>query len=211
MRKSSMIILLLNILSIAISLYLLRSIPQLVTNYAIDNNNHIPLSKGNLALIGLVPFIVVFTMDVVATIEADEVKPFIKYYDRLKYVVCFAFQLLFILIVMSQIYILNEKYILGTILSIVIFYIGYTAPHIPLNQVLGFKNKWTLESEYVWDKVHMRARTMAIISGVIVLIVTYFKHFTVALVAIGLVATCVIYLFYYSYKIANNKPSKHFK
>lgn len=211
MRKSSILILLISIISIIISMYVLRNIPELVSNYAIDNNNHIPLSKGNLAIIGLVPFVVVFTMDIVATLEAEEVRPFIRYYDRLKYVVCFAFQLLFVLIVLSQIYIINEKYILGTILSIVIFYVGYTATHLPQNQVIGFKNKWTLDSVYVWDKVHQRVRTVSIIIGIIVMLTTFIKDLTVAIVAISLIALSIIYLLYYSYNISNNKPSKHFK
>lgn len=211
MRKSSILILFISILSIVISMYVLRNIPQLVSNYAIDNNNHIPLSKGNLVLIGLVPFVVVFTMDIVATLEAEEVRPFIRYYDRLKYVICFAFQLLFVLIVLSQIYIINEKYVLGSILSIVIFYVGYTAAHLPQNQVIGFKNKWTLDSAYVWDKVHQRIRTVSIMIGIMVILTTFVKDLTVTIIAIALVAMSIIYLLYYSYKTSNNKPSKHFK
>lgn len=208
MRKSSIIILVLNLISIAIGLYILRETDILMTNYAIDNTNHIPLTKGNLFLIGIVPFIVVFTMDIVATLEASEVKPFIRYYDRLKYVICFAFQLLFSLIVLSQVYIMNEKYIIGTMLSIVIMYVGYTLPKISRNQVFGFKNKWTLNSDYVWAKVHSRARVLAYLISVVVLFLTFSKHYTIATFVIILVILSVFYLIYYSYQLDKQKPTK---
>lgn len=205
MRKSSMIILVLNLVSIAVGLYMLRDNNILMTNYAVDNNNHLPLTKGNLFLIGLVPFIVVFTMDIVATLEADEVKPFIKYYDRLKFVICFAFQILFGLIVLSQVVVMNEKYIVGSILAIVIIYVGYTLPHISRNQVLGFKNKWTESSDYVWERVHLRARSLAYVISVIVLLLTFSKHYAIATIAISAIILSVIYLYYYSYQLANKK------
>lgn len=203
MRKSSIIILLLNVISIGIGLYILRDADQLVSNYAIDNPNHLPLSKANLLLVGIVPFIVVFTMDIVATIEAEQVRPFIKYYDRLKYVICFAFQLLFTLIVASQVITINEKHISGMLVAFVIFYIGYIIPNIRRNQVLGFKNKWTLGSDMVWDKVHKRLQIIAYLAAIIVLILTFWKHFAVATVTVVLISLAVAYLFYYSYKLGN--------
>lgn len=205
MRKSSIIILILNLFSIAIGLYVLRDNNVLMTNYAIDNSNHIPLTKGNLFLIGLVPFVVVLTMDIVATLEADEVKSFIKYYDRLKYLLSFAFQSLFILVVLSQVIIINEKYLVGSILSLVIIYTGYTLPHIRRNQVLGFKNKWTESSDDIWDKVHLRARTFAYLISLIVLVLTFSKDYAIATVTIAVIILSIIYLFYYSYRLANPK------
>lgn len=199
MRKSSFLILVINVISIVIGLILLRDNAELVANYAIDNNHHIPLSKFNLLLIGLVPFIVVFTMDLIATIEADEVKPFIRYYDRLKYVICFGFQLLYILIVASQLMPMNEKYIVGLIVSGVIFYGGYTLPKITPNQVFGFKNKWTLSDAQIWTKVHKRASYLSYLIGIVVLALTFSKQLVVAGAVVVMIVFSLLYLIRYSY------------
>ncbi|WOO89292.1 SdpI family protein [Mollicutes bacterium LVI A0078] len=206
MRKSSSIILLINIISILIGMYFLRFTDQVIANYAIDSAHHIPMSKGNLILIGLVPFIVVFTMDIIATLEADEVKPFIKYYDRLKFMLCFAFQLLFILIIMSQFYSFTEKYIIGTIFTIVVLYGGYTLPKITLNQVVGFKNKWTLSSEQIWNKVHIRGRSLSYLIGAFVLVLTYTKNTVMVVAVLIVIAVSIIYLTYYSYSLYKKEP-----
>ncbi len=205
MRKSSAIILIINIVSILIGMYALRFTDQVMANYAIDSAHHIPLSKGNLILIGLVPFIVVFTMDIIATLEADEVKPFIKYYDRLKFMICFAFQFLFVLIIMSQFYSFTEKYIIGSIFTIVVLYVGYTLPKITPNQVFGFKNKWTLSDEQIWKQVHIRGRTLSYLIAVIVLLMTYTKSTVIAVTVIIVISLSVIYLTYYSYALYKNK------
>lgn len=205
MRKSTAIILIINITSILFGMYALRFTDQVMANYAIDNAHHIPLSKGNLILIGLVPFIVVFTMDIIATLEAEEVKPFIKYYDRLKFVVCFAFQVLFILIVMSQFYTFTEKYIIGSIFTIVVLYGGYTLPKIKRNQVFGFINKWTLSDEQIWDKVHVRARSISYLIALIVILMTYTKSKVFAVTIIIIIGLSVLYLTYYSYKLYKEK------
>ncbi len=202
MRKSSYLILILNIISIIVGMYLLRHNSELITNYAIDSSDHIPLSKGNLILIGLVPFVVVFTMDILATIEDQEVKPFIKVYDHLKYMICFSFQVLYGLIVLSQLYVFNEKYIVGSIIAVVVFYIAYILPKIPRNQVIGFKNKWTLSSDDIWNKVHKRGRIIGYFITLIIVGLTFSKHLAIAGIAISAVVIGLIYLYYYSYRLA---------
>lgn len=203
MRKSSYLILCLSIISIAIGIFLLRSNPDLIISSTI-NEEQVTLSKGNLVLIGLVPFIVVFTMDIIATFEAEEIRPFIKYYDRLKYTICFGFQILYILIILSQLYTFNQKYIIGLILSVIIMVVGYTLPNISPNQVVGFKNRWTLSDERVWIRVHRRAGTLAYLISLISLILTFFKHIAIVGLVVGTLICSILYLIYFSYKISDH-------
>ncbi|WOO87521.1 SdpI family protein [Mollicutes bacterium LVI A0039] len=199
MRKSSYLILVINVISIGIGMYVLRYNSELIAYYAIDSSGSMHLAKSNLILIGFIPFIVVGTMDLIATIEAEEIKPFIRYYDRLKFLLCFAFQLLYILIIASQLLNINEKLILGFTAAFIIFYVGYTLQHISHNQVIGFKNRWTLSEPYIWHKVHMRAQKLLYGLALIVVVLTVFQHVHVAKVLVILTMAIVIYLIFFSY------------
>lgn len=202
MRKSSRIILWISVISVGIGLYIFRNADIATAKFAIDNSNNLLISKGNLFLIGIVPFIVVFTMDLGATLEAEQLRPFIKYYDHLKYVICIAFQLLYILIVIGQFIDFNEKYISGILFAIVILFTGYTMPHIHQNDVIGIKNKWTLNNKIVWDKVHLRCSTILYGIGVITLILTFTSHYILIIVLIVLNVIAYLYLRYYSYQLS---------
>lgn len=204
MRKSSILILLINILCIILGLYLIRNHNLIIANYAIDQVEYYTTSKLNVILIGLTPFVIVATMDVIATLEADEVKPFIKYYDRVKFVASGSFQLLYLLIILSQIYSINERNILGIIFTALIAYIGYVTPHITRNTIVGFKNKWTLEDDMIWDKVHKRLGLILYLVSVLLLALTLTKHFVTLVLTIFCIAIILIYLYWYSYQLSKN-------
>lgn len=208
MRKSSKLILLISVVSVGIGLFVLRNIDLDSAKFAIDNNNNVLLSKGNLFLIGIVPFIVVFTMDLIATIEPEQLRPFIRYYDRLKYVICFAFQLLYILIVLGQLININEKYISSFVFIIVVMYIGYTMSHISQNEVFGIKNKWTLGDEQVWIGVHLRAQKLIYGIGIVSLFLTFTNRFVIITVLVALTVITLVYLRFYSYKLGVQKLEK---
>lgn len=202
MRKSSSIILWISVISVGVGLFIFRNTDLAMVKFAIDNNNNLLISKGNLFLIGIVPFIVVFTMDIVATLEAEELRPFIKYYDHLKYVICFGFQILYILIVLGQFIDFNSKYITGVLFAIVTMFTGYTLAHIQQNEVFGIKNKWTLSNEQIWNKVHLRCRPIFYGIGVITLILTFTSHYILLTALLVLDILALLYLRYYSYQLS---------
>lgn len=54
-------------------------------------------------------------------------------------------------------------------LGLLIIGMGFLMPHFKKNYFIGIRTPWTLESEEVWDKTHLRAKNFYIIGGLVII------------------------------------------
>ncbi len=78
--------------------------------------------------------------------------------------------------------------------------IGNYLPRIEQNRTLGIRMPWTLKNEEVWDRTHRLAGKTALVSGILMVLVTYFDVqyyyvWAIALMVIGLAIIPTVYAY----------------
>lgn len=82
------------------------------------------------------------------------------------------------------------------VVGVVFAVIGNYLPKCRQNYTIGIKIPWTLNDEDNWNKTHRFAGILWTVCGVLIAVTSYFTHFAVFIVLVGLmVAAPIIYSF----------------
>ncbi len=86
--------------------------------------------------------------------------------------------------------------------GVLIFLMGNVMKHLKRNYFAGIRTPWTLESDLVWDKTHAFSGTLFKITGIIVILNSFFSKYAIWIILITMLVTVVIagWYSYYAYK-----------
>jgi len=203
MKKSSIAILSIILISFILGFYFYRLMPdQLASHWNSrgEVDDYLPKFWG-LFLLPLVSLALFLLFLFVPRIDPfkENIKIFRKYYD-LVWVCLFVF--LFYIFALTVIW--NLGYQFNFILSFtpamagLWFLLGYILPRLKRNWFIGIRTPWTLSSEEVWDRTHQVGGRLFKLSGLIALIGLAFPNLASSFVLLPVLFSA-LYVTVYSY------------
>ncbi len=212
LRKSEVIVLIIILLSLAISIYFSPKLPDKIAahwNYKGEVDGNLAKSWG----IFLMPaFLFVLFLLFVFIPRLDPLKAnvekFRKYFDG--FIILF---FVFMLVIHLQTILwtlgikIKPNILFPIALGILFYYIGIMLNHAQRNWFIGIKTPWTLSSDLVWEKTHKLGAKLFKIGGIIAVCGVFFQNSALIIVLASVFAS-VIYLTIYSfleYKKEKNK------
>jgi uncharacterized membrane protein len=203
LRKSELIVLLLVLLSLAVSLYFNPKLPDRIAshwNYRGEVDGYMAKSWGIFLMpVVLFGFFLVFLFVPKLDPLKANVEKFRKYFDG--FIILF---FVFMLAVHLQIILWNQgikitpNVIFPIGIGILFYYVGILLNHSKRNWFIGIKTPWTLSSDTIWDKTHKLGSILFKISGTLAIIGILFQNYAM-IVALAPIIISVIYLTIYSY------------
>jgi uncharacterized membrane protein len=203
MRKSSLFILVMILLSFAAGILLYPRMPARMAshwNAAGEVNGYMPKFPG----LFLIPFLsAVLFLLFLAIPKIDPLKEniakFRNYFDAL---------VALIIIFLSYIYALSLLWNTGAgfdmgrmmipALGLLFYYCGMLIEKAKRNWFIGIRTPWTLSSEEVWDKTHSIGGKLFKLSGIVALFGIFIRKYGIYLVIIP-VSLSALYALVYSY------------
>lgn len=89
--------------------------------------------------------------------------------------------------------------------GILMIVLGNIMPKAKMNSMVGFRCSWTMKNEEIWKKSQHFAGIASIITGIVLLIVSFFTHNLLAIFFIlGATMIMTIICMIYAYKISHN-------
>lgn len=206
MRKSTLVILVMIILSFIIGAWLYPSLPEQMPshwNMRGEVDSYMPKILGVL----LMPLISVGLLLLFLAIpRIDPLKKNIKkfqntYEGLVVLIIAFLFYINILVLAWSSGVSFNMTQMIIPAIGLLFIYIGSIMGKLKRNWFIGIKTPWTLSSDRVWDKTHRIGGKVFIISGIISLfglvLPDYALWLLLAPVLIGVVYTVVYSYFEY--------------
>ncbi len=206
-KKTKIIILLLVLLSFAVSFYFYPQIPDKMAahwNAKGEVDGYMSKFWGAFLfpfiLSGLTLFFIIIPM--IDPLK-DNIKKFRKFYDG--FIVFFLIFMLsvhlFILLWNTGIKI-SPNVIMPAGTGLLFFYIGILCENAKRNYFIGIRTPWTLSSDRVWDKTHKIGGKLFKIAGVIALMGIFFREYAVFFILVPALSVTVysIIFSYFEYK-----------
>ena len=202
-KKIKIIILLLVLLSFAVSFYFYPRIPDKMAahwNAKGDVDGYMSKFWGAFLfpfiLSGLTLFFVIIPM---IDPLRENIKKFRKFYDGF---------ILFFLIFMLSVHLfillwntgkkISPNVILPVGIGLLFFYIGILCENAKRNYFIGIRTPWTLSSDRVWDKTHKTGGKLFKLAGIIALIGIFFREYAVFFILVPAMSAAA-YSIVYSY------------
>ncbi|MCX7785183.1 MAG: DUF1648 domain-containing protein [candidate division WOR-3 bacterium] len=203
MRKSEIIVLLIFLLSLAISIYFYPKLPDKIpSHWNIQGEVDGYMSKfEGLFLMPIVLLVMFLLFIIIPKIDPlkSNIEKFRKYFDG--FII-----LLFLFMLSLQIFIIfwslgtkiRPQILFPIGLGVLFFYIGFLLENAQRNWFIGIRTPWTLSSDSVWDKTHKLGGKLFKIIGIIALIGIIFSKYAFWFVIVPVIITS-LYLFIFSY------------
>ncbi|MEO0097752.1 MAG: DUF1648 domain-containing protein [candidate division WOR-3 bacterium] len=203
MRKISIIILILTILSFLIGSYFYPKMPEKIASHW-NQYGEVDGYSNKFWGIFLIPFILLLMFLLYLLIpKIDPLKnniiKFINYYDTF-------FLIFFIFLIAVYLFMLlwninikinpNRFFPIG--LGILFIYVGILLKYAQRNWFVGIRTPWTLSSDYVWQKTHLLGSKLFIFAGIISLFGFFFLRYSYLFVLIPIISFS-LFLIIYSY------------
>ena len=203
MKKASFILILLIILSFAVSIYFYNSLPAQISihwNAAGDADGYGSKFIG-LFLVPLISIGILLLYLAIPLIDPlrKNIQKFRRYYDLI-----FILLLFFILyihaltIVFNLGYVFNFSLMIIPAMAVLFFFMGGIMINSKRNWFVGIRTPWTLSSDVVWDKTHKLGGRLFQISGIIALIGIFFGNYIIWFILVPIIVSAIV-SFVYSY------------
>ncbi len=212
MKKISISILVIILLSFVIGIYLYPQMPETMAshwNSRGEVDGYMPRFWG-VFLMPIVSFVILLMFLLIPNIDPlkKNIQKFRKYFDWF---------ILLLMIFLFYIHGLSLYWNLGNVfnmtvmilpaLGILFYYIGILTENAKQNWFIGIRTPWTLSNKKVWDKTHKIGGKLFKIAGVIALLGLLLPDYSMWLILAPILAL-VIYVILYSY-LEYQKQTKH--
>ena len=203
MRLGEAVVLVIIVLSIAVSLYAYPSLPdQIPSHWNAQGEVDGYMSKFwglfMLPLISIGLLLLFMAIPVIDPLKAN-IKKFRKQYDRFVVIIIVFFFYIHLLIILWSLSVpFNMTQALIPAIAGLFYYIGVLLTHAKRNWFVGIRTPWTLSSEKVWNKTHRLGGKLFKAAGVVALLGIVFPDFGIWFILIPILAV-VVYTIAYSY------------
>ena len=207
--KREIIILLIILVSIAVSLYAYPIVPeQMASHWNADGqvNGYMPKLTG-LAIMPVIAIGMFFLFIVIPRIDPlrRNIAKFRMYFDNFIVLMLLFFLYLHVIMILASIgFAFNMMQVIAPALGVVFYYCGVLIGHAKKNWSIGIRTPWTMSSERVWNEVHRRGGKLFKAVGIIALLGIFLPDYAILLILIPVVAV-VVYTFVYSYVLYQKK------
>jgi len=209
MKKTTIAVILIILLSFAIGIYSYQNIKEdrVASHWNIDGNvnGYLPKFWGifllPMILIGL--YLLFLFIPKIDPLKKN-IQRFRKYYDSFILIIILFLFYVFILTILSNFgYIFNMTKILIPAIGLLFFYIGIIMKKLKRNWFIGIRTPWTLSNDEVWEKTHKLASVLFKTAGIILFFSILFpsKYFLwFILVPIFIIIVWLVLYSYLEYK-----------
>jgi len=203
MKKTTIIVSAIIILSFILGIYLYPQMPDKMASHWNSNgevNGYMSKFWG-LFLMPIVLIVVLIMFILIPKIDPlkKNIKKFRKYFDG--FILLLTIFLLYIH-VLTIFWNLNYRFDMTRMIipaiGILFYYIGILTENAKRNWFIGIRTPWTLSSDKVWEKTHKLGGKLFKISGIIALFGIVFPKYAIWLILAPVIATA-IYTLIYSY------------
>lgn len=203
MKKATLFLLILSILTFAFHLYLFPQMPEIVpTHWDLNGEINGYSGKETTIFLAALPFLLLLMFHVIPKMD-----PKGKSYEKHEKAYTI-FQILTILFMNAMVWItdaaifgypvaINRWVPMGV--GVLLIAIGNYMPQIRSNYTLGIKTPWALNNEWVWKKTHAMGGITFIIMGLLFLLSGIFPAAWLATLAFAATIGGVIWMYIYSY------------
>lgn len=203
MKKSTIAIILIIIISFALSIYIYPEMPAImVSHWGTKGEPNGEMSKfWALFLMPIISIILAALFILIPKIDPlrTNIKKFEKYFDRF---VVLLLLFLFYIHTLSILWNLEIKFDFITAivpaLAILFYYTGILVEHSEKNWSIGIRTPWSMSSEKVWNKTQELGGKLFKISAIIGVLGIFFKNYAIFFVIIP-VLTSSLFTVVYSY------------
>jgi len=203
MKKSTIAIILIIVLSFAVGIYFYPQMPDMmISHWGIEGEPNGQMSKfWGLFLMPIMSVILATILILVPKIDPlkENIKNFGKYFEG--FIVIF-FLFLFYIYLLTIFWNLGIKFdfifAMVPAFTILFYYTGVLIEHAEKNWSIGIRTPWTMSSEKVWNKTHKLGGKLFKLSALIGLIGLFFKDYAIYFIIIPILASS-LFLFLYSY------------
>jgi len=212
MKKATIIIFLVIVLSFVASFYFSPQMPERVAshwNAGGEVDGYIPKIWG-LFLMPVLSLVLALLFLFIPKIDPlkENVQKFRKYFDGfIVLTMLFLFYLHLLTIYWNLGGRFNMVYTMVPAFSVLFYYIGVMTGHAKRNWFIGIRTPWTMSSEMVWDKTHQLGGKLFKISALVALAGIFFGQYAIFFM-VGpalLTAACTFIYSYLEYK--KEKPT----
>lgn len=203
MRKSTLVIIIIILLSFVISVWVYPQMPEKVASHwnaqgQVDGYMSrfwglflIPIMSVGLFLL----FLIIPKID---PLKAN-IEKFRKYFD---WFIVLIFVFLFYIFMLTVLWNVGVRYNMNVAIipaiGLLFVFIGVLLQKAKRNWFIGIRTPWTLSSDRVWDKTHKIGSKLFMIAGVIAIIGVLFPRYTIWLIIVPVILVA-IYTMVYSY------------
>lgn len=203
LRKSELVILMIVLISIAVSIYFYPKMPKMMAshwNYRGEVDGY--MSKfWALFLPPLVLFVLWLLYVFIPKLDPlkNNIENFRKYFDRfIVYLFVFFLIVQFFMVLWQVGIFINPNFLFSFGMAVLFYFISVLMDNSKRNWFIGLRTPWTLSSDMVWEKTHKLGAKLVKISSAIALLGIPFKHLAVIFVLLPIIVS-FIYLTIYSY------------
>ncbi|OGZ19082.1 MAG: hypothetical protein A2175_02050 [Candidatus Nealsonbacteria bacterium RBG_13_42_11] len=121
---------------------------------------------------------------------------------RTVFVLFFVLLYLYTLLAALGVEMINIRYFIVPVLSVMFIVIGLLLPSIKKNYFVGIRTPWTIHSEEVWDKTHQKSGQLFILAGIVSLVGVFMPQysFPILITAILLASLSSVAYSYFVFK-----------
>ncbi len=203
MRKTTLIIIAILLLSFAIGIYVYPKMPQMMASHW-DGAGSVNGYMGRFWGVFLMPILSVFMFLLFMLIPKIDpmkknVEKFRKHFDWFIVILLLFMLYIYILTLLWNFYYrFNMLQMLVPAFAILFYYMGVLVSHAKRNWFIGIRTPWTMSSSRVWDKTHSLGGKLFKIAAVIALFGIIFQKYAIWLVIVP-VFVVAIWTMVYSY------------
>lgn len=203
MRKITLIIILIILLSFAVGIYFYPQMPDRVASHwnASGEADGYTSKFWGLFLVPIISAAIATLLFIIPKVDPlkENVKKFRKYFDV--FIVLFLL-FLFYLHMLTIFWNLGARFdfifALIPAFTALFYYAGVLTEHAERNWFIGIRTPWTISNETVWKKTHKLGGRLFKLSALVALAGVFFKGYAIYLIIIPVILTAV-YTFIYSY------------
>jgi len=203
MKKTTLAIFLIILLSFAVGVYFYRQMPDKMVshwNARGEADGHMPKFWGLflMPIISVVMALLFFTFPKIDPLK-ENVKKFRKYFDAfILLILLFLFYLYLLTIFWNRGMRFNFIFALVPSFAILFYYLGVLVEHAERNWFIGIRTPWTLSNDEVWQKTHKIGGKLFKVAGIIALLGIIFPNYAFFFVIFPVIVVS-IYTAIYSY------------
>lgn len=204
MKKTTIIILAMILISFIIAIYFYSSMPdQMASHWNSQGEVDSYMSKfWGLFLMPLVSILIFLVFLLIPKIDPlkKNIEKFRKYFDWfIVVIIAFLLYIYLLTIFWNLDYRFNMTKMLMPALGILFYYAGILLNNSKRSWFIGVRTPWTLSSDIVWDKTNKLGGQLFKIIGIITVIAGLFVSKYLIWIILVPILTIVLYLFVYSY------------
>jgi uncharacterized membrane protein len=207
MKKSTVIVLAIILISFIIAIYLYPQMPDKIAshwNAKGDADGYMPKFWGLflMPLISVGLFLLFLLIPKIDPLKKN-IEKFRKYFDNfIVLIFIFLFYIYLLTIFWNLDFRFNMTVMMIPALAVLFYYVGILTENAKRNWFIGIRTPWTLSNNIVWDKTHKLGGKLFKIAGIIALFGVLFHKYALlfVLVPVILVALYTIVYSYFEYQ-----------